>query len=49
MRANQILFLKKGGILLTRQEMIEYIRERLAEVDDFSVEQVYDFLHEVEY
>lgn len=34
---------------MSRREMIEYIRERLAEADDFAVEQVYDFLQEVEY
>ena len=29
--------------------MIEYINERLDTADDYAVEQVYDFLQEVEY
>lgn len=34
---------------MSRNEMIDYIRERLTDADDFAVEQVYDFLQEVEY
>ena len=29
--------------------MLEYIRERLPEADDYTLEQIYDFLQEVEY
>jgi len=29
--------------------MIEYIKERLAEADDYAVEQIYDFLQEIMY
>ena len=42
-------FFSKGGIFLSRKEMLEYIRERLPEADDFTLEQIYDFLQEVEY
>lgn len=34
---------------MSRTEMLEYIRERLPEADDFTLEQIYDFLQEVEY
>lgn len=34
---------------MSREEMLEYIRERLPESDDFTLEQIYDFLQEVEY
>jgi hypothetical protein len=29
--------------------MLEYIREHLPDADDFTLEQIYDFLQEVEY
>lgn len=32
-----------------RNEMIEFIKERLLMADDYTVEQIYDFLQEVEY
>lgn len=34
---------------MCRKEMIEYIKERLAEADDYTVEQIFDFLQETEY
>ena len=34
---------------MSRKEMITYIKERLEEVDDYAVEQIYDFLQEMEY
>ncbi len=34
---------------MSRKEMLEYIRERLPEADDYTLEQIYDFLQEVEY
>lgn len=34
---------------MTREEKIEYILERLATADDFVLEQIFDFLQEVEY
>ena len=39
----------KGEKILSRNDMIEYITERLNTADDYAVEQVYDFLQEVEY
>lgn len=29
--------------------MLEYIKERLSAADDYTLEQIYDFLQEVEY
>lgn len=34
---------------MSRKEVLEYIRERLAEADDYEIEQVYEFLQEAEY
>lgn len=34
---------------MSRKEMIEYIIEHLNTADDYAIEQVYDFLQEVEY
>lgn len=34
---------------MSRIEMLEYIRERLPEADDYTLEQIFDFLQEVEY
>lgn len=34
---------------MSRKEMVEYIEERLSETDDYTVEQIYDFLLENEY
>lgn len=34
---------------MSQKEMIEYIKERLLSADDYTVEQIYDFLQEVEY
>ena len=34
---------------MSRKEMIEYIREHLAEADEYVLEQIYDFLQETEY
>lgn len=34
---------------MNRKEMITYIKERLEEADDYTVEQIYDFLQEEEY
>lgn len=41
-------FLERDG-KMSRKDMIEYITERLSTADDYAVEQVYDFLQEVEY
>lgn len=34
---------------MSRNEMIDYITERLQTADDFTVEQVFEFLAETEY
>lgn len=34
---------------MTKNEMLEEIRDRLPEADDFTVEQIYMFLQEAEY
>ena len=34
---------------MSKKEMIEYIHEALEEADDYTVEQVYEFLLAVEY
>lgn len=34
---------------MSRKEMVEYIKDRLSEADDYTVEQIYDFLQETEY
>ena len=34
---------------MSREEQIEYIRERLPDADDFVLEQICEFLQEVEY
>lgn len=34
---------------MCRKEMLEYIIERLEEADEYTVQQVYDYLQEVEY
>ncbi len=34
---------------MSRKEMLEDIRERLPEADDYTVEQIYMFLQDVEY
>lgn len=33
----------------SRKEMVEYIMEAIVTADDYTVEQIYDFLQEVEY
>lgn len=34
---------------MSRKEMVDYIKERLAEADDYEIEQIYDFLQETDY
>ena len=34
---------------MSKEEKIEYIKEALRKADDFTVEQIYEFLLEVEY
>lgn len=34
---------------MAREEMIEYIEERLEVADEYVLEQIYEFLQEVEY
>lgn len=34
---------------MAREEMIEYIEERLEGADEYVLEQIYEFLQEVEY
>lgn len=34
---------------VNREDMLEYIRERLLAADEFTLEQIYEFLQEVEY
>lgn len=34
---------------MSRMEMEEYIKEALTSANDYTVEQIYDFLQEVEY
>ena len=42
---------KKGGNLLklSKREMIEFIKEALETADEYTVQQVYEFLQEAEY
>ena len=40
---------KEDFCLMSRNEMIDYITERLQTADDFTVEQVFEFLAETEY
>jgi hypothetical protein len=34
---------------MTKEEMLEYIREALEEADIYVIEQIFDFLQETEY
>ena len=34
---------------VNKEEMLEYINERIKSADEFTLEQIYDFLQEVEY
>lgn len=34
---------------MTKDEKIEFIKEKLPDADDFTIEQIFDFLQEVEY
>lgn len=34
---------------MSRKEMVEYIREHLLEADDYTIEQIFEFLQEVEW
>ena len=34
---------------MTRDEMLEYIREELLKADEYVVRQIYEYLQEVEY
>lgn len=34
---------------MTRDEMLEYIREELLKADEYVVQQIYEYLQEVEY
>lgn len=34
---------------MTKDEKIEFIKEKLSDADDFTIEQIFDFLQEVEY
>ncbi len=34
---------------MSKEEKIEYIQDRLAEADDYAIDQIYEFLQEVEY
>lgn len=46
---NANVFYQRRKKVLCRKDMIEYIKERLAEADDYTVEQIFDFLQEIMY
>jgi hypothetical protein len=39
----------REAIKMTREEMLEIIQDRLQVADEYTIEQIYDFLQEVEY
>ena len=45
----RIIFKEGGDFAESRKEMVEYIRDALAAADDYTIEQVYEYLLSIEY